>query len=84
MRRVRFGASFGEFLSEIFEIFPRPQLFGLNGFKTAPKCAVFRVLKPGHEYKRSPDTARSVGMPRHVRFGAILGEVLTEIFETFS
>ena len=47
----------------------------------APKSAVPHVLQPGHEPERSPDTVPSVGMPRHVRFGAILGEVLTEIFK---
>ena len=47
----------------------------------APKTAVPHVLKPGHDPPRSPDTVPSVGMPRHVRFGAILGELRTEFFE---
>ena len=81
MRRVRFGAIFGEFLTEIFENFPRPQHFG---FEIAPKSALLRVLQPAHEPQRSPVTVPSVRMLRHVRFRAILGEILTEIFETFS
>ena len=81
MRRARFGAIFGEILTEIFANFPRPQHFG---FESAPKSALFRVLQPAHEPQRSLDNVPSVSMPRHVRFGAILGEVLTEIFETFS
>ena len=80
MRRVRFGAILGEFLIEFFEIFPRPRNFG---FEIAPKVAVPHVLQPGHDPQRSPNTVLSVGMPRHVRFGAILGEFLTEIFENY-
>ena len=81
MRRARFGAIFGEILTEIFANFPRPQHFGVE---IAPKSALFRVLQPAHEPQRSPVTVQSVGMPWHVRFGAILGEVLTEIFKFFS
>ena len=65
-------------VTEIFENSPRPLHIW---FENVPKSAVFRVPQPGHEPQRSPDTVPSVGMPRHVRFGAILGEVLTEIFE---
>ena len=79
MRRVRFGAIFGEFLTEIFENFPRPQHFG---FEIAPKSAVPRVLQPAHEPQRSPVTVPSARMLRRVRFRAILGEILIEIFET--
>ena len=79
MRRARFGAIFGEILTEIFANFPRPQHFG---YEIAPRFSLFRVLQPAHEPQRSPVTVPSVGMPRHVRFGAILGEILTEIFET--
>ena len=61
--------------------FPKPQHFG---FEIAPKSAVPRVLQPGHDPQRSPDTVPSVGMLWRVRFGAIRGEFLTEIFETFS
>ena len=81
MRRVRFGAIFGEFLTEIFENFPRPQHFG---FEIAPKSALLRVLQPAHEPQRSPVTVPSVRVLRHVRFGAIRGEVLTEIFKKIS
>ena len=46
MRRVRFGAILGEFRTEFFENFPRPQYFG---FEIAPKTAVPHVLQPGHD-----------------------------------
>ena len=66
MRRI-----FSEFLIEIFENFPTPQHFGVE---IAPKSAVPRVLQPGHDPQRSPDTVSSVGMLWRVRFGAIRGE----------
>ena len=64
-----------------FRNFPKPQHFG---FEIAPKSAVPRVLQPGHDPQRSPDTVPSVGVLWRVRFGAIRGEFLTEIFEIFS
>ena len=72
---------FGEILTEISRIFRGHNILGLR-LRRHP--LFFRVLQPAHEPQRSPVTVQSVGMPWHVRFGAILGEVLTEIFEFFS
>ena len=55
-----------------------------SGFEIAPKSAVPHVLQPGDDPQRSPDTVPSVGMPRRVRFDAIVGEFRTEISEKFS
>ena len=56
-----------------------------NRARSRPKSAVPHVLQHGHDPQRSPNTVPSVGMlRRRVRFGAILGEFLIEIFEKFS
>ena len=78
---MRFGAILGGFWIEILEKFMRPHH---SGFEIAPKSAVPHVLQPGDDPQRSPDTVASVGMLWRVRFGAIRGEFLTEIFEIFS
>ena len=53
-------------------------------FEIAPDAAVLHMLRLGHDPQRSPNTVPSVGMLRRVRFGAVRGELRTEIFEKFS
>ena len=77
---VRFSANFDR-RPNFSKIFRGQHRFRLEN---APKRAAPRVLQPGHDPQRSPNSVPSVGMLWRVRFGAILGEFLTEIFEKIS